>query len=187
MDLETLFSASKWGILEHLAKERLSPLELAERLDTSVANISMQLRLLEAYGLVSKERMRNTKKGRPRLVFGIRKPFAYMVAAEEGFAKKSLIELDRHRMVIMRIWLEGSLSPAHQAALERFFLKNESRLIQQPFGIASLDGDTITITVERQEGLAPFSHGAVSVIPKKAGAMLPDIMLNSNDRDGGPR
>ena len=47
MDLETLLTSTKWDILEMIAKKPMSPIELSKILNTTIANISQQLRLLQ--------------------------------------------------------------------------------------------------------------------------------------------
>ena len=56
MEVETLLTGTKWQIIEQLAKKKQSPLELAEKLNTTIANISQQLRLLELSNLVKKKK-----------------------------------------------------------------------------------------------------------------------------------
>ena len=55
MEIESLFSSTRWEILELLSKEKLSPIELSLKINTTSANISQQLRLLELAGLVKSE------------------------------------------------------------------------------------------------------------------------------------
>ena len=55
MELATLFTEQKWNIIKSLSLGKFSPLQLAQRSDTTMANISQQLRLLEAASLVKKE------------------------------------------------------------------------------------------------------------------------------------
>ena len=82
MELEGLFSGTKWDILRLIAKEPRNPLELARVLGTSIANISQQLRLLEAAGLVRKEKVSNRERGKP--VKRVRNPPRHRVGPEAG-------------------------------------------------------------------------------------------------------
>ena len=61
MELETLFTEQKWNILKSLSEGKFSPLQLANRSNTTIANISQQLRLLEAAELVKKEKIKNIR------------------------------------------------------------------------------------------------------------------------------
>jgi len=104
MEIETLFTEQKWNILASLADKKQSPLQLSKRLNTSMANISQQLRLLEAFGLVKKEKIPNRDKGKPRTLFSLKKNYAYLISATGNYADKRLIELDSYHDILLRIW-----------------------------------------------------------------------------------
>ena len=76
MELEPMFTEQKWNILKCLSEEKYSPLQLAEKLDTTMANISQQLRLLEAANLVKKKKIKNRDKGKPRTLFSLTDDYA---------------------------------------------------------------------------------------------------------------
>ena len=95
MDLETLLTGTKWEILELLASKPLSPLELAKKLNTTIANISQQLRLLQTAGLVKKQRTGSAKPGKPRMLFSLSNNYAFITVLSKGFAKKKLIKLSQ--------------------------------------------------------------------------------------------
>lgn len=58
---ENELAGSKWQILQALSTSSLSPKQMADKLGTTIANVSQQLRLLEAKGYLKKER---TDKGK---------------------------------------------------------------------------------------------------------------------------
>jgi len=93
MDLETLLTGTKWEIIEHLSKKPLSPSELAERLNTTIANISQQLRLLQTAGLIKKKRTGSGKPGKPRMLFSLAEDYAFITIFSKGYAKKKLIKI----------------------------------------------------------------------------------------------
>ena len=62
MDYGTILTDSKWNIIKELSEKEQTPTELADKTKTTLANISQQLRLLEAYGIVKKERTESSKK-----------------------------------------------------------------------------------------------------------------------------
>lgn len=127
MDLETLFVESKWGILKLLSESGYSPLELAEKLNTSISNISQQLRLLEMAGLVQKVKIQNRDKGKPRMIFSIAGDFLYAIAVTRSSARKKLLSLNSRQQMMMQIWhLEEGL----QYYLEKFFWKLEDKVPQ---------------------------------------------------------
>ena len=96
MDIETLFTSSKWDIIELLAKKSYSPLELSKKLNTTMANVSQQLRLLEALKFVNKKKISNRDKGKPRTLYSLSGDYTYVIAFMPGFAQKKLIKLDSH-------------------------------------------------------------------------------------------
>ncbi len=102
-----MFSEQKWNILKSLSYEKSSPLQLAEKLNTTMANVSQQLRLLEATNLVKKEKIKNRDKGKPRTLFSLNDDSAYIVLAMQGFAGKTLLKASEHQKIILRIWFLG--------------------------------------------------------------------------------
>ena len=109
MELGTLFTEQKWNILKSLSEGKFSPLQLARRSNTTIANISQQLRLLEAAELVKKEKIQNREKGKPRTLFSLSHDYAYLVSTMKDFAKKRLLELsDYHKIILRILFLENS-------------------------------------------------------------------------------
>ena len=104
MELEGLFTSSKWNILDEIAREPQSPMQLAEKLNTSIANISQQLRLLEAAGIVQKSRFPQRDRGKPRVIFSMKEDYGYLIAATNGYANKRLLALNDHHKFILKIW-----------------------------------------------------------------------------------
>ena len=95
MDIATLLTGTKWEIIELLAKQPLSPSELAGKLNTTIANISQQLRLLQTAGLVKREKTSTAKPGKPRVLFSIADDYCLITFFSEGFAKKKLVKLTK--------------------------------------------------------------------------------------------
>lgn len=104
MEIEGLLTSSKWAILEEIAKEGQSPLQLSKKLNTSVANISQQLRLLEVAGIVTKQRLRQRERGKPRVVYSLKEDMAYIVHLAPGFANKRLLTLDSYHTYTLQTW-----------------------------------------------------------------------------------
>ncbi len=126
MEMETMFTEQKWNILKCLAENKYSPLQLAEKLDTTMANISQQLRLLEASKIVKKEKIRNREKGKPRTLFSLNNDYAYLISASDRFADKRLIKVDEHHKSTLRIWfLEDT---ELQYNLERLYWQVEQNI-----------------------------------------------------------
>ena len=126
MDLEPLFTATKWNIIKMLSKKPYSPLELARETNTSIANISQQLRLLEVAGLVSSKKVSTNKRGKSRVLYSLSKDQSYIIAFAKGFAEKKLVPLTARKRIITGIWFVEQESL--HAPLEEFFLRIEPYL-----------------------------------------------------------
>ena len=124
MELETMFTEQKWNILKCLSEKKYSPLQLAEKLDTTMANISQQLKLLEATNLVKKEKIRNRDKGKPRTLFSLRQDQAYLISAMDSFADKRLVKVTEHHKIILKIWFLED--PELQYYLEEIYWRVQS-------------------------------------------------------------
>ncbi len=92
MDIESFLTSSKWDILTELSKNQKSPLELAKIFNTSVANMSQQLKLMEATGVISKIKIPNKDKGKPRIRYYIKDETYYLLRLGKSFAVKQTIK-----------------------------------------------------------------------------------------------
>ncbi|MEM4260236.1 MAG: winged helix-turn-helix domain-containing protein [Candidatus Woesearchaeota archaeon] len=104
MELETLFTTSKWIILKILSEGPKSPLELSKLSRTSLANISQQLRLLELGGFVERKRIPNRDKGQPRILYSLKGNHAFIIVGMNDFADKKAINLSARQKATLRIW-----------------------------------------------------------------------------------
>ncbi len=104
MDHEALFTSAKWDILKALAKSKKSPIELAERANTSVSNISQSLRFLEIAGIVKSERIGNRDKGQPRVVYSLATESAYIILTSKNSVNKKTVQVDDHKKMLLNIW-----------------------------------------------------------------------------------
>ena len=105
MDYDSLLGYPRWKMLEFLMKQPSSPLELSLKMKTSVAYISQQLKLLEAVGLVSKERTGLAERGKPRTLFSITKELAHISVLSKNATVKKLLALTDYHKSIINIWL----------------------------------------------------------------------------------
>lgn len=148
MELEGMFSEQKWNILKSLSEERYSPLQLAQKLNTTIANISQQLRLLEAANLVKTEKIPSRDKGKPRKLFSLRHDYAYLIPAMKDFANKRLLELNDHHKAVLRIWfLENS--ELHYP-IEKFYWQIEPYLEQiKAIAVSEKEGAEVILVVTK--------------------------------------
>lgn len=204
MELELLFSDQKWNILRSLSEGKFSPLQLAEKLNTTMANISQQMRLLEAANLVKKEKVRNRDKGKPRTLFSLSDDCAYLIPTMNDFAAKKLLKVNDHHRIILRIWFLEN--PELHPQLERFYWKIEPLIEKVTAILINSDSREIIIVstnpseIEKAAGKlknlsiialgseegqklaksskAPFSSSSLSIIYDKNGIF---------SKNGGPQ
>lgn len=165
MEHETLFTASKWDILKRLEDGPSSPLELSKVCNTSIANISQQLRLLEMAGLVTSRRVSNRERGKPRVLYSLAGNLSYLIATTGDFVDKKVLQLSEYNKVIMRIWfypkselhytlekafwtIEGHLDKVSYLAFDTsrdvpvtfYIVFNDKESVVEPFTITDPEG-----------------------------------------------
>jgi hypothetical protein len=113
VELETLFTEQKWNILHLLSTGDYSPIQLSSMMNTTISNISQQLRLLEAARLVKKKKISNRDKGKPRTLFSLSEDYAYLISVTKNFTSKKLMLLTDYHKSILKIWgvTDASLHP----------------------------------------------------------------------------
>jgi len=126
MDFDLFLSSPRWEILQIVAEKPSSPIEIAEKLGTTVSYISQQMKLLDAAGLVLKEKTGAVEKGKPRSLFSLSKELVYLSALTNEFSNKKLVHLTDHHKQIIKIWLVKDSSLHYY--LEKLFLKLEENL-----------------------------------------------------------
>jgi predicted transcriptional regulator len=103
--MDALLTASKWEILSILSVNPSAPLEIAKTLQTSIANVSQQLRLLEAAGLIVRKKIPNSQAGKPRALYSITEEFCLISVVTQGFAQRSHITLSANQAFVSRSFL----------------------------------------------------------------------------------
>lgn len=127
MEIEVFFSSSKWQILSELSKGPKSPLELANIFKTSVANISQQVRLMEAAGVVGKTKVSNFEKGKPRMQYYIKEEILYILRLGKNFASKQTLKKDPLTTYILNTI--SIIGKKDQFFLLKFFFDNTDILM----------------------------------------------------------
>lgn len=146
MEIESIFTDSKWRILTELSHNSLSPTALAKKTGTSIANISTQLRLLEALDFIEKEKLSNVGKGEPRKLYSLKKEFAYLIIATKSVIGKKMFKLDSESMMFVSVWM----IPDSQAPylLMKLYCEHESLLKDSiSIGYLGMRGDELEIVV----------------------------------------
>lgn len=146
MEIETIFSDSKWKILSELSHGPLSPTELANKTKTTIANISTQIRLLEALDFIEEKKLDNVEKGQPRKLYSMKKCFAYLILGTKQITAKKMLNLNNSSMPFFNIWMISD--PLVPPIILRFYLENESALKDaDSFGYLGLKRDDLDFLV----------------------------------------
>jgi DNA-binding transcriptional ArsR family regulator len=136
MEFDTLLSGTKWELLQLIARLPQAPTELAQKLNTSIANVSMQLRLLEVAGLVKKSRSLRSR----RVIYSLVKEIAYIHAITGDLQVKRQLPLDADKVFIFKTW---QLPTVVQGPLIQFYYNNQI-LFSSEFDIYFADfGDKV--------------------------------------------
>ncbi|MCP3686327.1 MAG: winged helix-turn-helix transcriptional regulator [bacterium] len=144
MDTEALFTEQRWNILRSLSEQSYSPLQLAGMLNTTMANISQQLRLLEAANIVKKHKIPNRDRGKPRSMFSLANDHAYLISAMNGFADKRLLQMSEYHEIILRIWFIDN--PEWHYYVEKFYWKIEPYM-DQIQGFAAISNGSVELVL----------------------------------------
>lgn len=104
MDFDIFLTSPRWEILQIIAKKPTSPVEIAEKLNTTVSYISQQLKLLDAANLLKKEKTGEVLKGKPRTLFSLSEELLYITILTNNLAEKKLISITDHHKAILNIW-----------------------------------------------------------------------------------
>jgi hypothetical protein len=146
MDIGTLFSDSKWRILAELSNGKLSPTELAKKTGTSLANISTQLRLLEALEFVQKEDVANITKGEARKRYSLKKEFGYLILGSHTVMGKKMFNLDDDSLFFFKVWLINDRK-APQVLIKLYTQFEELLRNVDSIGYLGIRGDELEIVL----------------------------------------
>jgi|FLOH01.1.fsa_nt_gi DNA-binding transcriptional ArsR family regulator len=151
MDYGAILTNSKWSLIKELAKQIQTPTDLAEKTNTSIANVTQQLKLLEAYGLVKKEKtINNNLPGKPKTNYSIGKEIIFLTYISEGTAEKIELKLDPLQKSILNLWLYLKKEDAY--TIEKYFAINEEILIKcQAVGIVGQGNNQIDLLIITEE------------------------------------
>ena len=146
MDLNTVFSDSKLAILRELSKGEKSPSELSKNLKTSIANISMQARLLEALGIIEKQKKDASGMGKPRINYSLKKEFAYVTLLKKNQCAKKLIKLEPSDKIIFSAYFLNEPKLLY-FLLKFYFAFDEIILGSQGFSFLGSKDDAIEFLI----------------------------------------
>ena len=126
MDFDLFLTSPRWEILQIIAEKPSSPMEIAEKMKTTVSYISQQLKLLDAANLLIKVKTGAAEKGKPRTLFGLSNELLYICALSRQFSNKKLLYLSDYHRNIIKIWL--STDPSLHYNIEKLFWKLEENI-----------------------------------------------------------
>jgi DNA-binding HxlR family transcriptional regulator len=121
-----IFLSNKWNILKEIAKEPQSPSDLALKTGTSLSNITQQLKLLEAYKIVKKEKSDEKNTGKPRTIYYLNGDVAYSIVLKEGKAERKAFEITENNQMFFNILF--SMNPDDLMYILKFSFKYEEVL-----------------------------------------------------------
>lgn len=126
MDFDLFLTSPRWEILQIIAEKPSSPIEIAEKLKTTVSYVSQQLKLLDAANLLVKEKTGAAEKGKPRTLFRLSSELLYITALTKKFSEKKLLYISDYHKSILKIWLHIDSSLHYYA--EKLFWKLEENI-----------------------------------------------------------
>jgi DNA-binding MarR family transcriptional regulator len=101
---QEMLTNNKWQLLKEIAEQNQSPTELAEKTGTSISNVTQQLKLLEAYNIIRKEK--DTEKntiGKPKTIYSLNHEFVYATMLKHGRAEKKHFKIDGFTKTLFNI------------------------------------------------------------------------------------
>jgi hypothetical protein len=141
MEFEDLLTKSKWSILKELAKGEKSAVDIAKKTNQSIANITQQLTILEAYNLVKKVKWEKQRKaGKPKTPYALNQEVVALSMLKPGLADKRILKLkdagDCHRFLFNLFF---TLNPEDHYHLLKFVF--DSDMLKKADTLAYLRAD----------------------------------------------
>lgn len=121
-----VFTNNRWTLLKEIAEKKQCPTDLAERTNTSLSNVSQQLKLLEAYNLVKKEKSQERNTGKPKTIYSIDNEFVYGIMLRDGKCEKRNFRIDDLNITLANIIF--TLNPEDIFFMLKFSFKYEDIL-----------------------------------------------------------
>jgi DNA-binding transcriptional ArsR family regulator len=162
VDVESVFSDIRWSIISQLAKSPQSPSELSKNVKTSLANISVQMRLLEAMGMVEMKRP-EYGTGTARKIYNLKHPICYLTLASQVAIGKKLIPITDDSIAYFSAWL---IREEHGPQLVLKVLSNHDSLrTSESIGYLGLKDAVLELLIVNKERLE-FGDTTISCLDK---------------------
>jgi hypothetical protein len=169
METEELLSKTKWGILKELARGERSATEIAKKTGQSIANTTVQLKIMEAQGLIRKSKLQENdgkrKAGKPKIPFELNQELGLMGIIAPGVAERKVFKLkefdDFHKMMVMSYFV---VPQEHHYPVLKYLM--EAELIKKADLIALVntterEAELFIVTEHLQEIREKFSNRSI--------------------------
>jgi predicted transcriptional regulator len=168
MEFDELIIGSKWEILKELSHGEKSAAEISKKINQSTANITIQLKMLEAYGMVKKTTRPSESKrkaGKPKTPYMLNQEMLITCFLKPGYAEKmttKLKELDYFHRLFVNIFL--TMAQDQHYPLIKYV--TEADLIRKAEAISYLESndketELLIITEHVQELRANYSNASI--------------------------
>lgn len=138
MEFEDVLGNAKWDILAEVAKGERAASDIARATGTSLANISQQTKLLEAWGLLKLGKEPKTGAGKPKLLYRLNKEVAHLAIVRHGYAAKRTLSFDSTDEPLLNILFVPKSEDRYY--LFKFLCQHEEYL-RQCQAVALVDAD----------------------------------------------
>ncbi len=151
MEFENVLGNAKWAILAEVAKGDCAASDIARATGTSLANISQQTKLLEAWGLLKLGKEQKTGAGKPKLLYKLNKEVAHIAIVRHGYAAKKTLSLDSTDEPLLNILFVPKAEDRYY--LFKFLCQHEDYLRQcQAVALVDTDDKELHLLVLAPEG-----------------------------------
>ena len=146
-----------------------SAVDIAKKTGQSIANTTVQLKIMEAYGLIKKSKPREIegkrKAGKPKIPFELNQELGLMGVIVPGMAERRVIKLkeldDFHRMIVMSYFV---VPQEHHYSVLKYLM--EAELIKKADLIALVntnerEAELFIMTEHIQEMRDKFSNRSI--------------------------
>lgn len=165
MDFDLFLTSPRWEILKIIAEKPSSPVEIAEKINTTVSYVSQQLKLLDAANLLSKEKTGSVEKGKPRTLFSLSKELVYLSALTKDFSNKKLIYLSDFHKSVIKIWI--FTDPVYHFSIEKLLMSIEEEKNEIDGVFLEISGIPKLLIVSESKKLKQKIEGIYQNLAKK--------------------
>jgi DNA-binding HxlR family transcriptional regulator len=166
MQHELLLGNARWDIIACVSKGKSSATEIANTTKSSLPNISQQLKLLEAYGIVEFVKEQRKSVGRKQQIYRLKQDLCHVTFARNGMADKRFFVPDTYHAMLLNILFVPNLQD--HAYLHKYLLNDE--LLEHctiAYVKGEIDIEVLLVTDALDLIRAKYSHTVVEHMGKK--------------------